>query len=35
MHTGWDKAEAYIQATKGKNVNEIEIPSSDVEAGNN
>lgn len=31
MRTGWDEAEAYIQATKGKNLDEIEIPSSDVE----
>ena len=26
-----DEAEAYIQATRGRNVDEIEIPSSDVE----
>ena len=31
MRIGWDEAEAYIQATRGKNVDEIEIPSSDVE----
>lgn len=31
MRTGWDEAEAYIQATKGKNLSEIEIPKSDVE----
>ena len=26
IRTGWDEAEAYIQATKGKNLDEIEIP---------
>lgn len=31
MRTSWDEAEAYIQATKGKNLDEIEIPSSDAE----
>ena len=31
MRSGWDEAEAYIQATKGKNLDEIEIPSSDAE----
>lgn len=31
MRTGWDEAEAFIQATKGKNLDEIEIPASDAE----
>lgn len=26
MRTGWDEAEAFIQATRGKNLDEIEIP---------
>ncbi|WP_458450048.1 hypothetical protein [Fibrobacter sp.] len=31
MRASWDEAEAFIQATKGKNLDEIEIPKSDVE----
>ena len=31
MRAGWDEAEAYIQATRGKNLDEIEVPTSDVE----
>ena len=31
MRTGWDNAKAFIESTKGKNLDEIEIPKSDVE----
>ena len=31
MRASWDNAKAFIQATKGKNLSEIEIPSSDAE----
>lgn len=31
MRASWDDAKAFIEGTKGKNLDEIEIPSSDVE----
>ena len=31
MRASWDDAKAFIESTKGKNLDEIEIPSSDAE----
>lgn len=31
MRASWDNAKAFIEGTKGKNLDEIEIPASDVE----